>query len=558
MAAIHPLHHPALILLVFGASIGQPKQLYGQQVAWVKHYGNPSPQIAGFKLACDGSGNIYGTGSIAAGGLIDFDGNSAPVQGQVDIIVAKWDSTGVNQWVRTVGGVPVLEDWDEGEYINYNPATEQLIVNGTYNSLADFGCVEFTEQNDQRAIFMACYTPEGACEWARTIRGGYVYSRSLLIDANSDLYWFGASVLSSPQFVGFPGVNIPYGGFVARYGVDGILKSARRILNIGGVSSAKWVDTTHWLMSIPALEGSELFGVDLGITESASGVLAMVDTSGTVVWHQTYQGSEGFGNGSAGCAVVGSHAIVVGLFRGEMTFDGETLTSPEDDSRVFLASYDLWSGEPEWIRPFVTEGHVASSQDLQVDEQGTIYFFGEYSDTLTVGPMQALPVGESSSFLARFDTLGNCLSAFYFGPSSGSSGSIALSRNRIVLSAPYAGNVSFGPVTLPSSNSIVLAKLDTLTGYTGVGPSFMALQENLLIYANPNNGLCSVQLPTHLQFTNGLLLSIFDQTGQLVQRVPVTMGNAGVQVDIQAQAKGLYHVELGDGRQRYTGTIVFE
>jgi hypothetical protein len=65
-------------------------------------------------------------------------------------------------------------------------------------------------------------------------------------------------------------------------------------------------------------------------------------------------------------------------------------------------------------------------------------------------------------------------------------------------------------------------------------------------------------LPTHLRFTNGLLLSIFDQTGQLVQRVPVTLGNAGIQVDIRAEAKGLYHVELGDGQQRYTGRIVFE
>jgi hypothetical protein len=201
---------------------------------------------------------------------------------------------------------------------------------------------------------------------------------------------------------------------------------------------------------------------------------------------------------------------------------------------------------------------VSVSLNLVVEGTASLCLFGTYTDTVMVGPMQALPAGESSSFLARFDTLGNCLSAFYFGPSYADPGSIALSADDLLLSAEYSGNVPFGPVTLPAENSVMLAKLDTLTGYTGIGRAGVLLEEELLIYANPNNGLCTVQLPTHLRFTNGLLLSIFDQTGQLVQRVPVTLGNAGVQVDIRAEAKGIYHVELGDGQQRYTGRIVFE
>jgi len=528
-----------------------------QSIEWIKHYGQPFTGVSGFRLAIAPDGSIYGTGALGNGAVLDFDGNSAQTQGIRDIIIAKWNSSGVNQWVRTVGGVPIQDDWDMGEFVNYDTVFDRLIVNGTYNNQADFGCAAFTEQNDQKSIFMASYSPEGTCAWARSIRGAYIYSRSLLIDANHDLYWFGATVLSSPQFVGFPGVTIPSGGFVARYGADGNLKSARRLTNMGGVSSARWVDSTHWLLSIPALEGSELFGVDLDVTEVASGVLAMVDTSGVVEWHQTYQGSEGYGNGSSGCAVVGDHAIVLGCFQGELVFDGETHTSPAGVSTAFLASFDLWTGEPEWIRPFESEGHV-SGGELVADEHGTLYVSGIYTDTLIIGPMEAIPAWESSSFLARFDTLGNCLSAFYYGPSDAVAGSVAISGDDILLSAPYYGNVAFGPVALPAENNVLLAKLDTLTGYTGIGPTGMLLQEDLLIYANPNNGLCTVQLPTHLRFTNGLLLSIFDQTGQLVQRVPVNMGNAGVEVDIQAQAKGLYHVELGDGRQRYTGTIVFE
>lgn len=530
---------------------------HAQSIEWVKHYGQPFTGVSGFRLATAPDGSIYGTGALGNGAALDFDGNSAQTQGTRDIIIAKWDSAGTNQWVHTIGGIPVQEDWDQGELIRFDQLSDRVIVSGTYNNQADFGCAQFFEQNDQVSIFAASYDPSGNCDWVSAIRGPSVYTQCIIQDHESDSYWFAESNLASPQFVGFPSVNIPYGGFVARYGSDGQLKSARRTVDFGGVRAAEWVDSTHWLVNVQAVQGASLFSQELGVSTTQSGVLALVDTAGQVIWFQRYEGSAGFGNGGGDCAIVGNHAIVVGRFSGELVFDGTTYLSPPDDVVLFLASYSL-TGDPEWLVPFEAEGSVLPSRDLLIDDKGTIYFFGLFSDTLMVGPMEAVPAWETSSFVARFDTLGNCMSAFYFGPSDAAAGSIALSGDDIILSAPYHGNVAFGPVTLPAENNVLIAKLDTLTGYTGVGPSFMALQEDLQIYANPNNGLCTVQLPSHLRFTNGLLLSIFDQTGHLVQRVPVTIGNAGVEVDIQAQAKGLYHVELGDGRQRYTGTIVFE
>ena len=64
--------------------------------------------------------------------------------------------------------------------------------------------------------------------------------------------------------------------------------------------------------------------------------------------------------------------------------------------------------------------------------------------------------------------------------------------------------------------------------------------------------------PAALQLTDDLMLTIVGQTGQVVQRIPLRYTPEGVAIDIRAQSKGIYHVELGDGRQRYTGTIVFE
>ena len=58
--------------------------------------------------------------------------------------------------------------------------------------------------------------------------------------------------------------------------------------------------------------------------------------------------------------------------------------------------------------------------------------------------------------------------------------------------------------------------------------------------------------------TNNLVLSVYDNTGQLVQRTPLGNNGGTIQLDISAQPQGVYHVELSDGDQRYAGSIVFE
>ncbi len=50
-----------------------------------------------------------------------------------------------------------------------------------------------------------------------------------------------------------------------------------------------------------------------------------------------------------------------------------------------------------------------------------------------------------------------------------------------------------------------------------------------------------------------LLKSVFDNTGNLVQRIPLSASDEGIKLDIRTQAKGIYHVELGNGEQRYIG-----
>ena len=110
-------------------------------------------------------------------------------------------------------------------------------------------------------------------------------------------------------------------------------------------------------------------------------------------------------------------------------------------------------------------------------------------------------------------------------------------------------------LTTSGANDGFIAKFSAITGIQTFGNLGGG---QLHIYANPNNGLCTVDLPQDLRYTSDLVLTIFDAQGRAVQSSPVRSSETGIKLDITAQAKGSYFVELSDGQQRYTGTIVFD
>jgi hypothetical protein len=132
----------------------------------------------------------------------------------------------------------------------------------------------------------------------------------------------------------------------------------------------------------------------------------------------------------------------------------------------------------------------------------------------------------------------------------------------VVIACDYDSAMVVGtevvPVTQIDFADLFIAKFDSLSGFTGVQAFVPEGESGLHIYANPSNGLCTVELPNAITAGSDLVLTIFDAQGRVVQQAPLRMHQGTVELDIQAQAKGIYHVELQDGNRRYTGRIVFE
>lgn len=293
---------------------------------------------------------------------------------------------------------------------------------------------------------------------------------------------------------------------------------------------------------------------------SQVGFLARTDTAGNIQWLTTvYSDSLAFLYKVASTST--GDLVVTGSFKSNLFIGNDTLTAADPDAYSKFVALFSSTGQPRWGVAFNGTNYV---QDLAVtvSPNDEIYTLLAYERQASLGGMP-LPVTTRAELLvARFDTIGTLQAARTMGVRGlHSSGSILANNHGVFVSAPYDSTLVCAEESYPISQlgaiDLFVAKFNTINGFTNI-QSMDASGEQLHIYANPNNGLCTIELPQQMQLTNDLVLSIYNSTGQLVQQIPVGHSGPDLTLDIRAQAHGVYHVELTDGVQRYSGSIVFE
>ena len=120
----------------------------------------------------------------------------------------------------------------------------------------------------------------------------------------------------------------------------------------------------------------------------------------------------------------------------------------------------------------------------------------------------------------------------------------------------FSNTITIGSNTYTSygDKDIFIAKLDELVG---IGDTRQA-NNQLIIYANPNQGKCNITVPDEFINETYLQLTIFDNFGKIIQQNTVEMTNGKIKLNLEAEAKGMYHVTLGNWKKSYSGKIVFE
>ena len=252
----------------------------------------------------------------------------------------------------------------------------------------------------------------------------------------------------------------------------------------------------------------------------------------------------------------GNELITAGIFRDSLIFGNDTIGAELGVFQPFIAKHN-YAGNPVWIQWFNTSGNHYTLPRAVVANDGSIYCTFSIGSTVILGSFTIEPSTPEEFIVARFDQNGNCIGVIHDG--AGAIGSMNLSCTSdggVVISGLFKNTLQLGDdlVSVGSDDGFV-AKFNAITGVQSFGDLG---NDQLHIYAIPNNGICTVDLPSSISPGSDLMLTIYNAQGQVVQQAPLITTNGIVQLDIQAQAKGVYGVELLDGARRYGGTIVFE
>ncbi len=330
-------------------------------LVWVKSAGGYLNDKA-YGVSTDIAGNAYITGQFEGlAGTYGATFGSLPAiysVGYKDIFIAKYNSAGVEQWVKRAGGTT---GDDEGKGISVNAAGE-IYVTGFFKGTASFeGTTGTTSVSANTTVapgtyddaFLARYDTDGNLKWVQKAGGDY-----------DDDAW----------------------GITAN--------NSGNIYITGEFNGYATFDTKA-----------------LTVTGMADVFVACYNSSGMIQWVQRAGGIM-LDRARGICSDVNSNVYITGQYGGTATFGSTTLTAA-DSSDIFVASYD-GSGAFRWA---LSGGGAADAFDnlgfesgiaVSVDKAGNVYATGSFLDASSFGTTTP-PVyhKRTDMFLAKIDPTGS-------------------------------------------------------------------------------------------------------------------------------------------------------
>jgi hypothetical protein len=533
-------------------------QLYikvdAQSWQWAKGAGSTSIDEA-FDMCLDSDDNVYIVGKFGFWniwtGYMIFDNDTVYNSGVNQIYIAKYSSTGNVVWAKGIGANNVnlgnCDNCEAAYAVSYDSFSNSIYMTGKIYGTAIFGD---TILSGSGACFLTKMDLDGTFIWTELITSNpnSVSAPALTTDSIGSIYIAGHCKEDS---ISFDSIKIAKGGFIARYTTDGMCLWAKR----------KFIDATP--KSIKIFHGdlficggtiNDTAFIDTSVIYSTviqNFLLARFDSSANIIWLKTAISNGGSSTNELGMDTLGN-CYLAGAFQNNIDFGSQNFnTSNLVD--IFFAKYDEYSNF-QWAKQSNSTS-LASSAKVTSKVNGYSYLLGDFLGDIT---FDSYTINSSTGniFIARFNENGTCLGIDNFG--NASCYTITADNNDdYYLAGSFGGTLALGSTTLTSygTTDAFLAKHDAITG----GISERAdLNNQLIIYANPNAGKCNITVPDEFQHERKLMLSIFNNEGKLIQQKILEMNEGKIKVSLEAEANGIYNAILSNGSKAYSGKIVFE
>ncbi len=505
-------------------------------------------------LCTDVFGNVYASGYFGDGpapvNFGVFAGDTLYLQGKTDIFITRYDQNGNGNWAKRAGtnsaGMNYLL---ETGFLCNNKADSSIFLYGVYAGNFSLDTFYFPGNPNKTEFFISKFNYGGNCLWVKGAASLQSQGslKSMSSDQTGKSYLIGivdsAAVLDT--------INIPPGGFVSRINADGKFLWAKRIYDIwesgswqikatasGFIASGVFMDTAY-IDSIPVIsKGShDIF-------------VAAFDSLGSVQWVKTFGGNSS-DYGSQISLDANNNIYISASFVDSLYLDSILFTNPNRD--IALVKLDPL-GNLIWARQLGATGD-AQINDIDADQTGNVYITGRFSQTITFGANTLSTMNNLDMFLARYSSNGNCLGVRQLANVEGTN--VLSDQGGVIVSGLFRGSMTLGSTTL-TSNGITDMFIARHDAFTGVGELSIQRNSSLFIYANPTAGKCIITIPDEFYAEQNLTLTVMDQSGKLISESRVEINDGKLQLNLEAEAKGIYIVRLSSGIKYYSGKIVIE
>jgi len=513
----------------------------------------------GYGVTTDNSGNLYVAGKYEMNA--NFSGTILPCQGNHDIYVAKYTSSGTLSWITTAGGT--LGDYAHGIACDGSYLYVAGEIEGYGNLIKFQGSTITLNSVGDNDIFLAKYDLDGNLLWAKSSGGSYNdKGQAVTYDNSGNVYVAGffndTATFGGTTIHGYTnGLNDI---FVAKYDKDGNFLWVRQA-GSSGRDEVKGVKCDAdgnvyicGLYSDGVAFGSEILNSPYGYYNI---FVTKYSADGTLQWAKPAGGD--VDDVAWAMAIDKSGKIyVTGEYNAYAVFGSYALTAT-GNADVFVACYNN-SGDVQWVKS-AGGGLIDRARGIGLDGNN-ILITGQFGSTASFGSTTLTAADSSDIFMAELDNSGNYMWAKSIGGSPDSVETLGYESGNdicgdgngsIYATGSLLNGGVFGSVTLPqySRTDVFITKLSLVTGINE-----LAENKNILLYPNPNSGNFTIGIK---QFVGQKIeMNITNALGELVDS-RTEIASSDLNIDLSAKEKGIYFAEIKIADQKsFRGKIIVQ
>ncbi|MES2593637.1 MAG: T9SS type A sorting domain-containing protein [Bacteroidota bacterium] len=356
----------------------------------------------GCRLDVDGSGNVYFATYVTGSHMVG--GTTVTSAGLKDIVIAKYNSTGVLQWVKSEGGTD--NDAAQGIVVD---GTGNVYVAGYFGDMAIFsGAMEMPVGYSD--IFIAKYSSAGTLAWVQVASGdgdttsgvGHDQAMDLSLDNTGNLVlagYFTGEVVFGTTTLTSTGVGA---GFIAKADPQGNWVWAK---NTGTAPTGIDMDSN----GNGYISGGFANAVTIGATTLTSAgdidiYLAKFNSAGDIAWVKQAGGADEDRGYDVAVDNLGNPHLT-GAFMGDISI-GDTNLIVAGEENSFIAKYDA-SGNFVWAKQVTANTgawEFVNAHAIDMDAAGDAYITGSFFAAAMFDSFSFTSGNPADAFVAKLST----------------------------------------------------------------------------------------------------------------------------------------------------------